>query len=78
VRLSVRLFLTDKADALVLADYCRKEDPPTWRAAAPEVRLLVALMRRLQNLKDQLVQETNRLSEPGVLKRAQGGAAIVA
>ncbi len=42
-----------------------------WRAAAPEVRTLVALMRRLQNLKDWLVQETNRLSEPGVLKAVQ-------
>jgi len=62
---------TDKADALVLADYCRKEDPPLWRAAAPEVRVLVALMRRLQNLKDQLLQETNRLSDPGLLKAVQ-------
>jgi transposase len=59
---------TDAADALLIADYCRKENPPLWRAAEPEVRKLVALLRRLQNIKDQLVQETNRLSEPGVLK----------
>ena len=45
---------TDQADAQVLADYCRKENPPLWRAAAPEVRTLVALLRRLQNFKDQL------------------------
>jgi len=62
---------TDQADAMVLADYCRKENPPLWRAAAPEVRTLVALVRRLQNFKDQLQQETNRLSEPGVLKVVQ-------
>ena len=62
---------TDRADAFVLADYCRKENPPLWRAAAPEVRMLVALLRRLQNLKDQMQQETNRLSEPGVLKVVQ-------
>lgn len=37
---------TDPSDALVLADYCRKEEPPLWRAAAPEVRVLVALLRR--------------------------------
>ncbi len=62
---------TDQADAWVLADYCRKENPPLWRAAAPEVRTLVALLRRLQNFKDQLQQETNRLSEPGVLQVVQ-------
>ena len=62
---------TDRADALGIAHYCRKEDLPLWRAAAPEVRTLVALLRRLQNLKDQLQQETNRLSEPGVLKVVQ-------
>ena len=55
----------------MLADYCRKENPPLWRAAAPEVRTLVALLRRLQNFKDQLQQETNRLSEPGVLQVVQ-------
>ena len=62
---------TDRSAALVLADYCRKEEPPIWRAAEPEVRTLVALLRRMQNLKDQLLQETNRLGEPGVLKVVQ-------
>jgi transposase len=62
---------TDQADAQVLADYCRKENPPLWRASAPEVRTLVALLRRLQNFKDQLQQETNRLGEPGVLQVVQ-------
>ena len=62
---------TDRSDAFVIADYCRKENLPLWRAAALEVRTLVALLRRLQNLKDQVQQETNRLSEPGVLKVIQ-------
>ena len=62
---------TDRSAAFVLADYCRKEDPPLWRAAEPEVRTLIALLRRMQNLKDQLLQETNRLGEPGVLKVVQ-------
>jgi transposase len=62
---------TDQSDAFVLADYCRKEEPPLWRAAEPEVRALVALLRRLQSCKDRLLQETNRLGEPGMLKAVQ-------
>jgi transposase len=57
---------TDPVDARDLAHYCRKENPRLWRAAAPEVRTLMALLRRLQSLKDQQLQEKNRLSEPGV------------
>jgi transposase len=62
---------TDTYAAQILADYCRKENPPLWRVAAPEVRVLIALMRRLQNLKDQQRQEANRLGEPGLLKVVQ-------
>jgi transposase len=57
---------TDPAEAGVLAEYCRKENPPLWRRAAPEVRTLVALLRRLQTLKDTLTQEQNRLGDPQV------------
>jgi transposase len=38
---------TDKADARTLAQFCRKEQPAPWRAAAPEVRLLTAPEVRL-------------------------------
>ncbi len=62
-----RINKTDAADAFDLAEYARKEHPPLWRRAAPEVRTLVALLRRLQALKDHLTQEHNRLGEPGVL-----------
>lgn len=55
---------TDKADAAVIAAYCRKENPPLWRAAAPEVRTLVALVRRLHHLQDLLGQEKNRRALP--------------
>ena len=34
---------TDKADAHIIALFCRKEHPDVWRAAAPEVRELAAL-----------------------------------
>jgi transposase len=57
---------TDKADARLIADYCRKEQPTLWRAAAPEVRELVALVRRLHSVQELVVQEQNRLSSPGL------------
>lgn len=57
---------TDKADARLIADYCRKENPTLWRAATPEVRLLVALVRRRHSVQELVVQEQNRLSAPGL------------
>jgi transposase len=58
---------TDKADARTLAQFCRKEQPAPWRAAAPEVRLLTALLRRVDSLQVQHVAEQNRLQDPGLL-----------
>lgn len=57
---------TDPAEAQLLAEYCRKENPPLWRRATAEVRALVAMLRRLQALKDHLTQEQNRLGDPSV------------
>lgn len=56
---------TDKADAALIALFCRQEQPERWRAAAPEVRLLVALVRRLHAVQKLLVQEKNRVQAPG-------------
>jgi transposase len=56
---------TDASDARVIASYCLKETPAPWRLAAPEVRMLLALLRRHQALAEQLRQEENRLGEPG-------------
>lgn len=58
---------TDPVDARTLAEYAQKEQPALWRQSAPEVRLLVALVRRLEALELQRQQEQNRLSEPGRL-----------
>lgn len=58
---------TDPADARLIADYCRKENPPPWRAAAPEVRELMALLRRLHSLHTMVQQEKNRLAEPNLI-----------
>lgn len=57
---------TDPAEAYQLAEFCRKENPRIWRRATPEVRTLVALMRRLQALQDHLTQERNRIGDPSV------------
>jgi transposase len=59
---------TDKADARLIALFCRKEQPELWRAAAPEVRQLTApgalWARRYHAVQDLLVQEKNRLQAP--------------
>jgi transposase len=57
---------TDPVEAHALAEYCRKENPPLWRRATPEVRTLLAVLRRLHALKEHLVQEQNRFGDPGV------------
>jgi len=55
---------TDKADARTIALFCRKEQPELWRVTTPEVRLLVALVRRLHAVQELLAQEKNRLQVP--------------
>jgi transposase len=62
-----RINKTDPADGRLAAHYARKERPALWRMAAPEVRTLTAMVRRLQSLTEQLVQEKNRLAVPGLV-----------
>jgi len=52
---------TDELDAVLLARYCSKMDPPAWQPAPPEYRKLRSLVDRLQALKDMYQQEANRL-----------------
>lgn len=59
---------TDRTASKVIALFCKKEKPALWRRAAPEVRLLVALVRRIQGLTTQLIAEKNRLCNPGLPK----------
>jgi transposase len=66
---------TDKADAYVLAQYCRKEKPGPWRMSLPEIRILVELLRRYQALMDMLQAERNRLTDPGLVKPVQSSVA---
>lgn len=53
---------TDAADAALLADFCRTQQPPAWEPPAPEVRELQAIARHLEALKAMRQQEVNRLA----------------
>lgn len=59
---------TDHSDARLLADYCRKESPAPWRLCAPEVRVLTALMRRLEAMEVHRDRENNRLEDTALPK----------
>jgi len=52
---------TDRADARLIARFCRAMRPEPWQPPAPEVKELQALMHRVQSLKDMVSQEQNRL-----------------
>jgi transposase len=52
---------TDKADAILIAEFCQKENPAPWQPLSPEIKHLRALIRRLEDQKANLQQEVNRL-----------------
>lgn len=52
---------TDKADATLIAQFCRERRPPAWRPPPAEVRDLQALVRRLDSLTEMRQMEANRL-----------------
>lgn len=52
---------TDKADARLIADFCRTQQPPLWSPPTPAVADLQALTRRIEVLEEMLQAETNRL-----------------
>lgn len=58
---------TDPVDAHMIALFVQQKNPPLWRMATPEVRVLTALMRRRQQLLEHKVAEENRLQAPGLL-----------
>ena len=57
---------TDDVDAALIAHFAATQDPPLWRPPAPEIRVLQALVRRLDSLLEMRTQEINRLAA-GVL-----------
>lgn len=55
---------TDKLDAVLIADFCRTQQPPLWTPPPPEIRQLQALMRHLDDLTTARQQARNRLDNP--------------
>lgn len=51
---------TDTNDALLIADFCRTQQPDIWTPPAPEIVELQALARHLDSLKTMRQQERNR------------------
>jgi transposase len=56
---------TDRVDAELIARFCCTQKPQLWRPAAPEMRELQALVRRLDALIEMHTMELNRLSAGG-------------
>ena len=52
---------TDRLDAVVIADFCRTQEPPLWAPPTPQKRDLQEMSRRLEGLIEQRTRETNRL-----------------
>jgi transposase len=55
---------TDRADARIIAEFCKEKQPRPWAPAAPEVRLLQGLVRRRDELVAMRTQELNRRQTP--------------
>lgn len=52
---------TDALDAVLIADYCRTQQPEPWTPAPPELKELRALTRHLDDLKQEKLRAANRL-----------------
>jgi transposase len=52
---------TDTLDAALIADYCRTQQPAAWTPPSPEVKELRALVRHLDDLKQEKQRAANRL-----------------
>lgn len=66
---------TDRADAALIADFCRTQQPVLWQPPAPEIKELRALLRHLDDLQAMRQQESNRAQSgemsPTVLAQLQ-------
>lgn len=56
---------TDATDAVIIADFCRTQQPEAWVAPTPEIRELRALVRHVIALTELRQQEVNR-SKAGI------------
>jgi transposase len=64
---------TDAMDARLIARFCEREQPAAWTPPPTEERLLLALLRDLQDLQTMERAESNRLgtAHPGVRERIE-------
>lgn len=53
---------TDRLDAALIAAYCRTQQPPAWTPPSPELKELRALVRHLDDLKQEKQRVQNRLA----------------
>lgn len=51
----------DKLDAALIADFCRTQAPSIWNPPSPELKELRALVRHLDDLKQEQQRIKNRL-----------------
>lgn len=54
---------TDQQDSWVIAQFCRKHQPPAWEPSSPEQRHLRDLVRLRHDLIQQRTQQQNRLTD---------------
>lgn len=52
---------TDTLDAAIIADYCRTQQPPAWEPPPAELKELRALVRHMDDLKQEKQRARNRL-----------------
>jgi transposase len=57
----LRRIKSDKADAALIADFCRTQQPAPWTPPTPALRALQAMVRHLTALETMYQQESNRL-----------------
>ena len=62
---------TDKVDAGAIARFCRAMNPKPWKPLSQALEELRSLVRRLQELKEMRLQESNRQQDPGFSCAAQ-------
>ncbi len=61
---------TDRADAILIADFCLTQEPSLWQPTSPVIADLQAITRRLAVLEERLQAEQHRLDATPVTTRA--------
>jgi transposase len=63
---------TDKVDARIIAEYCKRMTPKPWRLMSAQARELLLLVRRLSDMETLVSMESNRLEDPHLPERVKG------